>query len=292
MPAATLRRRWFALLWRTIRLLRQPGRLTDELVSASYDRIAPGYDEAWTAHMRAHAIRLLDRMGPVQGAEALDLTCGTGFVTEQLAQRTGGRVLGVDSSAAMLAVARETRDGQCKFVQGNAVEYVQGCEAESVDVITCAWGLGYAQPWRVLREASRVLRPGGRFAVIDNSTFSLAGVLWVSMLAFAERPEALAHAMRVQFLPGPRTLKWLMRAAGLSVSDAWGGRHTYTVPSGEAAIERLRATGAAAGFEFAAGAAEQEVVYARFAEILEGKYGGADGIPLTHRFLAASGRKR
>jgi SAM-dependent methyltransferase len=221
----------------------------------------------------------------------VDLTCGTGFVTGQLADRTGGHVVGVDSSAGMLEIARRNQGEQCTFIQADAVEYLRSLPPHSVDVIICAWGLGYSRPWHMVYEIARVLRLGGRVGIIDNTLFSLAEVLWASCLAFAETPTALTHAMRVRFLPGSWSLALLMRAAGLAVRRAWDGSKTYHVPDGQAAIERLTATGAAAGFEFAAGPDDHEAVFDRFAQIMEEKYKSADGIPITHRYLAAIGCK-
>ena len=68
---------------------RQPERTAD-LIRDSYDRIAAGYDRAWTTHMRDLTRALLDRLAPPTGAACIDLACGTGFATGELARRTGG----------------------------------------------------------------------------------------------------------------------------------------------------------------------------------------------------------
>ncbi len=285
------RRRWLALVKRVLELSRRPRGRTDEFVRCSYDRIAGGYDQAWTHHMRDLSRAMLDRLAPRDGSVCLDLTCGTGFVTGELRRRTGGPTMGVDASAGMLDVARREHAPACTFVCADVVEYLQRQPDRSVDVITCAWGLGYTRPRLALREAARVLRPGGRMGIIDNSLFSLWEVLWASVLAFAENPDALDHVMRVRFLPSSTSLGLLMRHAGLGVQAAWGGARTYIVPDGQAAIARLSATGAAAGFEFAAAQGQREAVFARFAEIMERRYGQSNGIPITHRYLAAVGRK-
>ena len=285
------RRRWLALGVRVARLaVEAPPRATGDLVTASYDRVAPGYDAAWTDHMRGLTLKMLDRLSVPPGAACVDLACGTGFLAEQLARRTGRRAVGVDASAGMLEVARRERGRAADFIQADAPAYLAVRQAESADVVTCGWGLGYTRPWRVIRHAARVLRPGGRIGIIDNSLFSLAGVLGCSLLAFAERPEALAHVMKVRFLPAAWVLAAMMRAAGLRIRAAWSGSKTYWVPTGRAAIERLTATGAAAGFEFAADPALRDEVFARFAEIIEARR-TERGIPITHRYLAAVGVK-
>jgi hypothetical protein len=134
--------------------------------------------------------------------------------------------------------------------------------------------------------------PGGRLAVIDNSLFSLAGVLWCSLLAFAEMPGALDHAMRVRFLPGPRTLAILLRLAGLRPLRCWGGSRAFKVPDGRAALDRLLATGAGAGFEHAADPARRDEIFERFIRIVEERRRGPSGVRIVHRYLAGIAVKR
>jgi ubiquinone/menaquinone biosynthesis C-methylase UbiE len=283
-------RRWIALARRVARLLREQGG-SGPLVTRSYDRLASGYDRAWTGHMRDLSVELLDRLAPGPECRSIDLTCGTGFLTAELARRTGAETVGVDASAGMLSVARANFPG-CRFEQADVLEWLRAQPAASAGAIACGWGLGYSRPLAVVRECARVLRPGGRLGIIDNSLFSLAEIVWTSMRTFAERPEALAHAMQVRFLPGAFALRAAMRLSGLRVRASWSGARTYRVESGAAAIARLRETGAAAGFELAAEPEAAEEIYARFAELLERRYGGPAGIPVTHRFLAAVGEKR
>jgi len=285
------KKRWLSLSLKIGRLLIQGPHQTPYLVRCSYDRLAPGYDQSWTSHMRSRSLEMLDRLAPPENAMCIDLACGTGYVSGELAHRTKGRVIGVDSSCGMLEVAREKRDGGCIYVHADVVDYLRSLPRNSVDVITCAWGLGYSRPWLIVREASRVLRNGGRIGIIDNTLFSLSGVLWASILVFAERPDALVHVMQVRFLPAAWCLAFLMRMAGLGVLTTWDGVKTYHVPDGDAAIARLTRTGAAAGFEFAADETHREAVFCRFARTLERKYDSAEGIPITHRYLGAVGQK-
>ncbi len=242
--------------------------------------------------MRDLSSEMLDGLAPPAGASCIDLTCGTGFLTAQLAERTGTRPVGVDASEGMLTEARKQYGRQCDFVCADVLGYLRRRPARSADVITCGWGLGYTRPLAVIYQIARVLRPGGRVGIIDNNLFSLAGVLWSAMSAFAERPGELCHVMDVRFLPHSSVLACLMRCSGLGVRACWDGRRTYHVPDGRAAIDRLTATGAAAGFEFAVEPEKREEIFARFAEIIEDRSAGSGSVSITHRYLAAVGVKQ
>ena len=125
-------------------------------------------------------------------------------------------------------------------------------------------------------------------AIIDNSLLSLAGVLWASFRAFAEYPEALQHVMKVKFLPHSIALATLMRIVGLGVSRRGDGSRSYTAVDGQAALARLRATGAAAGFEFAASPELTQTVFDRFAEIIASDCAPGP-VRIVHRYLWALG---
>jgi SAM-dependent methyltransferase len=282
-------RHWLSLAWRVAVLLRQGDR-TLKLVSASYDRIAAGYDDVWTQHMRDLSMTMLDRLAPPARAVCIDLTCGTGFIAAELARRTGTRPVGVDASAGMIGVARRNHGGNCDFVQADALDFLRRLPPQSADVVTCGWGLGYTHPAPVVRQIARVLRSGGRVGIIDNTLFSLAGVLWASLKTFAERPGALKHAMNLRFLPGAWMLAVLCRIHGLGVRWQADGARTYHVPDGRSAIERLTATGAAAGFEFACDTEDRQAVFDRFAELLDERFINRE-VSFTHRWLVVIGAK-
>ncbi len=261
------------------------------LVKKSYDRISDNYDETWTGHMRDLTESLINKLNPKQDDICIDLTCGTGFASNLIAEKTQNTVVGVDSSEGMLTQARKNYDHNCNFIQADILEYLKKQDSSSVDIIACCWGLGYSKPFTVLRQIKRVLKPGGKVAIIDNSLFSLREIIYCSFLTFAEHPGKLRNLMRFKFLPNSWILRVMFRMLNLKTSYSANGNKSYTVDSGKAAINRLRATGAAAGFEYASDEEDEEQIFKRFAEIIEEKHMAHNGITVTHRYLAGIAQK-
>lgn len=126
-----------------------------------FDRIARRYDLVNTvlsagtdAGWRRRAAR---ESGLRPGGTALDVACGSGKLTAELAKLArGGRVVGLDFSPEMLIVA--TRDHpSIEFVEGDALNLP--FEDGSFDAATIAFGLrNLAEPVRGLREMIRVAR--------------------------------------------------------------------------------------------------------------------------------------
>ncbi|MBL3705991.1 methyltransferase domain-containing protein [Sulfitobacter sp. BDSS02] len=93
--------------------------------------------------------------------DALDLCCGHGNVSAGLVA-AGARVTGLDFSEVMLDLAR-TAVPDTRFVHGDAMNLT--FPDASYDAVTIGFGMPHVpEPPRVLAEARRVLRPGGRIA--------------------------------------------------------------------------------------------------------------------------------
>lgn len=104
------------------------------------------------------------------GKDAIELGCGTAYVSAWLARR-GARVVGIDNSEAQLATARrlQRRHGlDFPLIHGNAedVPYPDGSFDFAISEYgACLW----ADPQRWVPEAARLLRPGGRLVFLVNS---------------------------------------------------------------------------------------------------------------------------
>ena len=144
-------------------------------VAAHWGRRAAHFDEDFghsirTAAERAAWDRILDLALPRRGAlDALDAGCGTGFLSFELAGR-GHRVTGIDFAPAMLAEARRKaaeRGVAIRFEEGDAEQLpFAGGTFDLVVSRHVLWTLPH--PEAAIDEWVRVLRPGGRLAVIDG----------------------------------------------------------------------------------------------------------------------------
>ena len=81
------------------------------MVEARYDAVAEFYIEGFDSIDDPASRALLDLLGPVAGLQVLDVACGHGRITRELARR-GASVVGVDVSGALITRARETEQDE------------------------------------------------------------------------------------------------------------------------------------------------------------------------------------
>lgn len=115
--------------------------------------------------------RTLEIIDPQQGERIVDVGCGPGLLIHELAPAVGdaGHIIGIDSSSAMLELAR------IRCAQLSNVEFVE-CDATdlavgdaSADVVACTQVLLYVvDVERALEEIFRVLKPGGRAIIMET----------------------------------------------------------------------------------------------------------------------------
>ncbi|NLY74284.1 MAG: bifunctional demethylmenaquinone methyltransferase/2-methoxy-6-polyprenyl-1,4-benzoquinol methylase UbiE [Firmicutes bacterium] len=148
-----------------------------ELTRDLFNKIAPHYDfvNSLASFGRHHYWRrtLIELSGVFPGASVLDVCCGTGMITFELAQKTGcaGKVIGVDFAEGMLRFARGKRDylrfrDRIELITADALDLPFA--DDTFDCAVIGYGLrNVTDLRRALLEIKRVLKPGGKLASLE-----------------------------------------------------------------------------------------------------------------------------
>ncbi|MHB1534093.1 MAG: ubiquinone/menaquinone biosynthesis methyltransferase [Acidimicrobiales bacterium] len=197
-------------------------------VRAMFDTIAPRYDLVnrlmtfgLDRRWRRAAVRALG-IGP--GATVLDLACGTGDLCRDL-DRAGYRPVGIDLSAGMLAHARTT----APLLHGDALRLpVAGA---GVDGAVSGFALrNFVELPGLFAELARVVRPGGRVALLDVAQPRNAWLRTGHSVYFGHVVPRLGAALSdraayrylpksVAYLPAPAELLDQLRRAGFEAVE-------------------------------------------------------------------------
>ena len=197
-------------------------------VRTMFDAIAPRYDLVnrimtfrLDVRWRRRSIRALALPA---GATVLDLACGTGDLCRELAA-AGLRPIGADLSFGMLAAART----DAPLVQGDALRLP--LPTGSVDGVTCGFALrNFVDLGAFLTEVGRVVRPGGRIALLEVAEPPNPVLRWGHSVYFGKVVPRIGgllsdrYAYRylpksVAYLPEPPELLQLVRSAGFADAE-------------------------------------------------------------------------
>lgn len=215
-------------------------RLQHRVQRYGWDKAAGRYDSLWAAQLAQVQDELLSRAALTPGERVLDLACGTGRVTQAAARAVApsGQVLGTDLSGEMVAVAlQQARAAGC----GNADFARMGAERLAVadgsfDVVLCSLGLMYMpEPERVLGEARRVLRPGGRLVVSVWGERARCG--WSELFGIVDEEVASEVCPLFFRLGQPGLLARLCAENGLLAAPEHRWRTSLDYTDGEQACE-------------------------------------------------------
>lgn len=194
-------------------------------VRAMFDTIAPRYDlvnRLMTFRMDVGWRRTTQQALELEpGAVVLDLACGTGDFCVELA-RASHRPIGIDLSFGMLSEART----DAPLVQGDLLQLPVA--DQSVDAAVCGFALrNLVELDPFFAELHRVVRPGGRIALVDVSRPDNRVMAWGHSLYFnqivpilggllSDRAAYAYLPQSVSYLPEPEIMLTKLEQAGLS----------------------------------------------------------------------------
>ena len=208
----------------------------DEQVGPKWVRVA---DEIERRLAPVNALLLAGAV-PAPGERVLDVGCGPGSTTALLAAAVGeqGRVVGVDISETMLAVAHRHMPRNVELLRADAQDHAFG--PPPFDLIVSRFGvMFFAEPVTAFRSLRRAMRSGGRLCVVAWAPLS-ENPHWEVPLGIAARHVGRPEPKDPR-APGPMSLsdegyvRGILDAAGFG--DARVAREQVELPGGPAGQE-------------------------------------------------------
>jgi ubiquinone/menaquinone biosynthesis C-methylase UbiE/DNA-binding transcriptional ArsR family regulator len=148
-----------------------------QAAQAFFSRLAPEWDRIRSLHAPEAVVEaaVLDALGPEPIRNLVDLGTGTGRMLQLLAPRAS-RTVGLDASHAMLSVARANLEkaGLTRIELRQGDIYAPPFPRDTFDLVVIHQVLHYLDdPARAIREAARLVAPGGRMLVVDFAPHNL-----------------------------------------------------------------------------------------------------------------------
>jgi 2-polyprenyl-3-methyl-5-hydroxy-6-metoxy-1,4-benzoquinol methylase len=213
-----------------------------------FDNFAPNYmQEVFTRNTLAEVDFLIDEMQLVPGCTILDMGCGTGRHSIELARR-GYRVTGVDLSNGMLAeagAAAQAAGVQVEWVQSDATQF-RSPRLFDAAICLCEGSFGLvsvsedaeAHDRSILRNISSALKPGAPFLLtalnglrairqhtqedVEMGIFDPLTLVETSIME-VDTPDGKQSLTLHEKTHLPHELATICREAGLEVLHMWGG---------------------------------------------------------------------
>ncbi len=189
--------------------------------ASRWDQHVAEYETAFETLTDAFGGQALDLLEPLEGAALLDLAAGAGGAALQAARR-GAHVTAVDAAPGMVARIRERARGaglgtvSGRVMDGTALDLPAG----AFDAALSSFGVVlFADAARGMAELHRVLRPGGRVAVVtwtDPHRYELAARLREAIVAVRGVPPVMGELPAQLRFTEPALLHALVADAGFT----------------------------------------------------------------------------
>jgi trans-aconitate methyltransferase len=172
--------------------------------------------EARHSFVWQHGAGIIDLLAPKARERILDLGCGTGQLTVQIAA-SGAQVIGIDNSPGMLEEARENFP-QLDFELADAADFQF---EEPFDAVFSNAALHWIQPAdRVVRSVARALKPDGRFVAEFGGKGNVANILSATRAALQALGADLTQDPNPWYFPSIAEYAALLESQDLSVTYA------------------------------------------------------------------------
>jgi trans-aconitate methyltransferase len=156
---------------------------------------------------------VVELLAPRPGERIIDLGCGTGALTAQIAA-AGAEVLGIDSSDAMIARARELYP-QLRFEVAKGEDFAVDAPVDAVfSNAALHW---MSPPEAVAVSVARALEPGGRFVAEMGGMGNIATIVAATYQALAEESIPRERVRNPWYFPGIGEYASLLERAGFEV---------------------------------------------------------------------------
>ncbi len=199
-----------------------------EKIKKRYDRWSRYYDAFDLGGVNDQKMLAVDLLKPEKNAIIMDIGTGTGAIIPYLAKQISneGQIIGIDFSKKMVQTANEriikqkiTSKAKAMVADGTKLPFPDG----HFDAIIATFAFtSFPEPEKAMKECARVLRPGGRFSILDTG-----------------KPTRKKHQLKYRYL---KFVMWkagytdisldipgLVRKAGLKVSkiERFSGSFAY-----------------------------------------------------------------
>jgi ubiquinone/menaquinone biosynthesis C-methylase UbiE len=146
-------------------------RLQRRVQRYGWDKAAEYYDDSWKQQLKPAQDKLLEMAALKPGEKVLETSCGTGLITIRAAKQIqpDGQLIATDISDKMVEISEElAKQYQLSNITLKRMDAENlDLEDDQFDAAICGLGLMYfPKPVQGLKEMCRVLKPGGRAAVV------------------------------------------------------------------------------------------------------------------------------
>lgn len=266
-----------------------------QILVKDYNTLAKGYDSYFSKFTSPRSLEMVNSLDIKEGAIVLDLACGTGAITSELAKLVGqeGKVIAVDASPGMIAQAKLKVGNNVQFICGDMLKIIESFPENHFDFVTCGWAIGYSLPSNLLKKIRKVLKCGGKVGIIENRQDTLKPLHTTGLKVMQRYPQYIQYLMDLPLrLPKNKAyLERLYRSVSLNPLRAWEGQIEFNFKDGREVLSWVLHTGASAGFDKIMASEARELCDKAFVEIIEKDYKNNQGIKVLHKYVVGVAQK-